>query len=161
MADPCRAPHRNPLSVMAQAMALAFALAAGPALAQSPDAAAAPAESAAEGAIRIELNRLDPQSGGACRLSLVAENTSAEDVERLVLEAVGFDRGGRVAAITLLDLQALPAGRMRVRSFDLPALDCEGLGRLLINDSTCAPDGAAICARPLALGSLVDVEVRQ
>lgn len=154
MADTCRAPHRNPLS----ALALALALAAGPALAQSPDA---PAEAAPEGAIRIELNRLDPQSGGACRLSLVAENTSAEDVERLVLEAVGFDRGGRVAAITLLDLQALPAGRMRVRSFDLPAVDCEGLGRLLINDSTCAPNGAAICARPLALGSLVDVEVRQ
>lgn len=153
MADPRRAPFRNLLS----ALPIALALAAGPALAQ--DEAAAP-EAEAAGAIRIELNRLDPQPG-ACRISLVTENTSQEDVARLVLEAVGFNRDGRVAVISLLTLQELPAGRMRVRSFDLPGVDCPVLGRLLINDSTCSPEDAAVCARPLVLGSLVDVEVRQ
>lgn len=161
MADPHSLPRFLP-RILLCALPVALALTLGPALAQSGDAPAETPTEAATGAdgIRIELNRLDPQPG-ACRISLVTENASDQDVERLVLEAVGFNRDGQVAAITLLDLQGLPAGRMRVRSFDLPGLDCEGLGRLLINDSTCAPADAAICARPLRLGSLVEVEVRQ
>lgn len=115
---------------------------------------------AQDDALRIELNRLDPQPG-ACRIILVAENPSEEAVTGLVLEAVAFSSEGRVAAITLLDLQDLPAERMRVRSFDLAGLDCPTLGRLLINGSQCTPGEAAICGRPLELTSQVDVEVRQ
>ncbi|WP_108258332.1 hypothetical protein [Mangrovicoccus ximenensis] len=90
----------------------------------------------------VELNALE-QVEGACRASFAAE--SAPGLEALVLEAVIFDAGGAVAQMTLLDFRDLPAGRMRVRQFDLAGLDCASLPRVLINGmETCrsAADGA-------------------
>jgi len=120
---------------------------------------ALPAVALAEGAIRLDLNRLDPVDG-ACRLVLVAENPGAADLDSLVLEAVLFDRTGRVALMTLLDLQELPAGRMRVRSFDLAGLVCADLGRFLVNEVRCTPSGVAACGQDLVLSAPVDVELR-
>ncbi|MBN8294852.1 hypothetical protein JI664_22970, partial [Rhodobacter sp. NTK016B] len=71
--------------------------------------------------VRLELNALHPRDG-ACQMVFVAQNDSGGDVQRLVLEAVLFDIEGRVAALTLLDMQDLPAGRMRVRSFEIGGL---------------------------------------
>lgn len=110
--------------------------------------------------VRLELNALHPRDG-ACQMVFVAQNDTEQDLTRLVLEAVLFDTESRVAAMTLLDLQDLPAGRMRVRSFEIAGLACDGLSRLLINGlSDCAPEGAA-CAGELALESRVPVEVLQ
>lgn len=106
---------------------------------------------------RIELNRADPVEG-ACRLIFVAENPGAETIAALSIEAVLFDRDGRVALLTLLDLGELPAGRMRVRSFDLAGQDCGGLSRLLINAAQCQP--AAACADGPVWSSVTGIEVR-
>lgn len=119
-----------------------------------------PAAALAEGPIRLDLNRLDPAEG-ACRLVLVAENPGPDSLDNLTLEAALFDRGGQVAMLTLLDMQDLPAGRMRVRSFDLAGLDCADLGRVLVNDTRCDPQGVAACGMDLALSAQVDVEMRQ
>ncbi|MCA2014031.1 hypothetical protein [Pararhodobacter sp. CCB-MM2] len=110
--------------------------------------------------VRLELNALHPRDG-ACQMVFVAQNDSETDLQRLVLEAVLFDAGGQVAALTLLDLQDLPAARMRVRSFEIAGLACDNLSRLLVNGvSACEPD-SAVCAEPLALESRVPVEVLQ
>jgi len=114
-----------------------------------------------EPALRIELNRADPRDT-ACQLVFVAQNGTEQGLDQLVLEMVLFDRAGGVAALTLLDFQDLPAGRMRVRSFDMPGLECDGLGRVLVNaTASCAPLGAPGCAA-LELASRVDgIEVLQ
>ena len=115
------------------------------------------------GAIGIELNALEAQDG-ACRLIFVAENDAGADIAALVLEAVLFDAEGRVAALTLLDFRDLPAGRMRVRSFDMPGLECGALERLLINDvAACdwATEATQDCAAALSVRSRVDVELLQ
>lgn len=111
--------------------------------------------------LRIELNRVEARDN-ACQLVFVAQNDSAEGLDQLVLEMVLFDRAGGVAALTLLDFQELPAGRMRVRSFDMPGLECEGLGRVLVNaTATCAPQGAPGCDG-FGLSSRIDeIEVLQ
>lgn len=110
--------------------------------------------------VRLELNALHPRDG-ACQMVFVAQNEGPGDLEQLVLEAVLFDTAGQVAALTLLDLQDLPAARMRVRSFEIAGLACDSLSRLLINGvNACAPEGEA-CAAPLALESRVPVEVLQ
>lgn len=111
--------------------------------------------------IVIELNRVEPGEN-ACQLVFVSQNDTATGLDQLMLEVVLFDRSGGVAALTLLDFQDLPAGRMRVRSFDMPGLQCDGLGRLLVNaTAACAPQGAAGCDA-LALSSRVDeIEVLQ
>jgi hypothetical protein len=133
------------------------ALLAAPALGSDTTA---PSDAAPVG---IELNTLEAQDG-ACRLVFVAENATDTDLTALVLEAVLFDTEGRVAALTLLDFRDLPAGRTRVRPFDMPGLDCGALERLLINDvATCdwAAGEERDCAAALALRSRVDVELLQ
>jgi hypothetical protein len=131
------------------------ALLAAPALALDPHAG----DDAAR--LDIELNALETQDG-ACRLIFVAENGTGTDLSALVLEAVLFDRETRVAALTLLDFRDLPAGRTRVRPFDMAGVDCDALERLLINDvATCEWEAAETCADAIAVRSRVDVELLQ
>lgn len=123
------------------------------------------AQEAAKPSLSIELNSTN-QLEQSCRLSLLAMNRLEEDLERLVLEAVLFDSAGSVVQVTLFDLQSLPAGRPRVRQFDVPNLACEQISRLLINGvSTCtgadseADVTAQSCMNALELGSKADIEV--
>ena len=73
-----------------------------------------------------------------------------------------IDGEGRVDRLTLFDMGALPQDRPRVRQFVVPDLECEALGRLLINGvDSCVGDGlpADACTRGLELRSRADVEV--
>lgn len=132
-----------------RALALAVLLAA-PAAAQTP-------------VLGFELNRADPQSG-ACRMVFVLENRGLPAVAGLAGELVLFDRAGRVERLVMLDFRALPEGGMRVRSFDLPGLDCAALGRVLVNGfSQCSGEGLtpAACNRALVPSSrLPGVDLR-
>jgi hypothetical protein len=125
--------------------ALVALLCATPALAEGPR-------------LVLELNGADPVEGG-CRISLLVENATGADIAALSIEAVLFDRAGKVARLLTLDLQEAPQGRPRLRQFDLPGRDCAALGRLLVNAvSTCTGDGLdpAACLRALAPRSRVD-----
>ncbi|MDO9526627.1 MAG: hypothetical protein Q7J57_13995 [Gemmobacter sp.] len=105
----------------------------------------------------IELNAAEDRAG-ACRLTFVAENQLGADLSVLGLEAVVFSAVGQVARLTLLDFQALPQGRKRVRQFDLPGLPCAGVGQVLINAaSPCTGQGVdpAACMAGLRVSSRV------
>lgn len=121
-----------------------------------------PAPALAEG-LSIRLNSLLPQDG-ACRMIFALDSALPEDIEALAAEIVVLDRAGRVERLTLLEFQALPAGRPRVRSFDLPDLDCADVGGLVVN-GLAACEGIDLnpraCERALVPGSDVPgVEVR-
>lgn len=132
----------------------ALLIAAHSAFAQSTP----PAEAPAAPAVSVELNAIHPRDG-ACQFVLVGQNGTETDIARLVLEAVLFDPEGRVATMTLLDLQDLPAGRMRVRSFEIGGVTCEGVSRLLINGvSSCEPEG---CGTAIEARSATPIEVLQ
>jgi hypothetical protein len=106
----------------------------------------------------LELNGADPVEGG-CRISLLVENATGTDIAALGIEAVLFDRAGKVVRLLTLDLQEAPQGRPRLRQFDLPGQDCAGLGRLLVNAvPTCTAPGLDpdACLRALAPRSRVD-----
>ena len=119
------------------------------------------AQAAQADPLRIELNALHPRDG-ACQLVFVSQNGTGAGVTRLVLEAVLFGPQGDVSAMTLLDLQDLPADRMRVRSFEIGGLGCDDVSRLLINGiNECAPADSPACTAPLTLDSRVPVEVLQ
>lgn len=133
---------RTRLSAIAAAL-----LAAGPTFAQD----------ASSGRLSLELNRLDALDG-ACRLTFMAENGLAADLDALSLETVLIDTEGRVERLTLFEFGALPAGVPRVRQFDIPGLACDGLGRVLINGvAECGGDAA--CADALDLSSRTDAEL--
>lgn len=120
-------------------------------------AAPATAQDAAQPALAIELNRIDPLDG-ACRLTFMAENTLGADLETLALETVLIDRDGQVERLTLFDFGALPDGVPRVRQFDIPGLACDRLGRVLIN-GVAGCTGAGTCSGALDLSSRTEVEV--
>lgn len=108
----------------------------------------------AEG-LSLRLNALQPQPG-ACRMIFALDSALPADIDQLAAELVVLDGAGRVERLTLLDFQSLPAGRMRVRSFDLPGLDCAEVGGLVVNGfATCAGAGLAPrdCERALVPGS--------
>lgn len=128
---------------------LAAALAT-PALAEQP----APA-------LGLELNTVSEEEG-ACRLTFLAENALGADLDALVLEAVLFTAEGSVDRLTLFDFGALPAGRPRVRQFDVGGLSCDALGQVLVNGTTeCAGAGLApgACIDALRLSTRTGVEV--
>ncbi|PTX03988.1 hypothetical protein [Pararhodobacter aggregans] len=144
------------MAVRFPALCGALMLAAQSALAQSAPAQSAPDQTTP--AVSVELNAIHPRDG-ACQFVLVGQNGTEADIDRLVLEAVLFDTEGRVATMTLLDLQDLPAGRMRVRSFEIGGITCEGVSRLLINGvSTCEPEG---CGAAIEARSVTPIEVLQ
>ncbi|MBL4916913.1 hypothetical protein [Szabonella alba] len=113
-------------------------------------------------ALLLELNDAETV-GEACRLTFVVENRLGTDLAALGIEAVIFTPEGGVERLLSLDLQSAPAGRPRVRQFDLPGLDCARLGRVLVNAVTpCEGEGLAAetCAGALSLTSRNDdVEV--
>jgi len=112
--------------------------------------------------LALTLNTLQPTEAGGCRLTFVIRNGLGSDIDSLVTEAVLFDAGGQVATLTLFDFGRLPAGRPRVRQFDLAGPSCDGIGEVLVNGiGTCEGAGLtpAACLDGLRLSSETDVEV--
>lgn len=136
-------------------VALALTGSAAPVLAQ-------PAEEAPPPQLALTLNAARTTEAGACRLTFVSRNTLGADIATLVTEAVLFDAEGRVATLKLFDFGSLPAGRPRVRQFDMAGLSCDDLGEVLVNGiDACEGEGLspAACLEALRLSSDTDVEV--
>ncbi|MCT7375292.1 hypothetical protein [Chelativorans salis] len=113
------------------AVALLFTAGALPAKAQ---------EGGAPPSLSLELNGTEATERG-CRLTFVAANRLGEDIERAAYEVALFGTDGLVKRLTVLDFKALPDGQTKVRQFDLPDIDCEGLGRVLVNGATVCEGG--------------------
>jgi len=107
---------------------------------------AAKAEDTPAPSIAIELSAAE-DIDGACRMSFLATNSGAADVDQAVYEVVLFGTNGGVAQLTLLDFRDLPAGRPRVRQFQFAGMACRDIPRVLINGAaTCSglPEGGCI-----------------
>jgi hypothetical protein len=128
---------------------LAFFVALAPvpsALAQTSPAASG---------LSVELNDVAASEKG-CKLTFVAGNDLAIPLSKVSFEFVLFDPKGRVERMAVLDFRDLPAGKTKVRQFDLAGTKCDALGSLLINDApVCAGDGVAkgACMQGLRTGS--------
>ena len=103
---------------------------------------------------KLELNTLT-QADAVCRMTFTTQ--SAVGIEKLTTEMVLFDKLGSVLLLTLFDCQDFPAGKLRVRQFDIPDTNCAELGQVLINGvHECVGQGCA----PLTAETRVDsVEV--
>lgn len=109
--------------------------------------------------LSLELNALQPTEGG-CRLTFVVQNGLSTLLEKAAFEVALFDGNGQVNRLTILDFKDLPAGKTKVRRFDLNGSKCEEIGRVLINDATeCAGPGVdpKTCIRQLKTGSKAGV----
>ncbi len=98
-----------------------------------------PAAHASDGAVTVELNRLEP-NGEACRAYLVLQNGTESDFATLRLDLVMFDTDGVVANRLALETAPLPAGKTSLKVFDIDGLACERLGRVLLNGVMACAD---------------------
>lgn len=123
------------------ALLLAATLACGGHAAAQEASQEASQAAAAASSIGLELNSLDPSEKG-CRMTFVVANKLGSDLSKAAYEIALFNDKGLVDRMTVLDFQALPDGKTKVRQFDLADTDCAKLGRVLINDATaCEGDG--------------------
>lgn len=159
-------PLATGLSLMLIAvMGLAPGVSARPVLATTPGdvAAAETAGTTADGSPVLSL-RLDQatQSGDQCQLMFVLENRMGAGIDALQAETVLLTGENRVLRLTMLDFQSLPESALRVRSFNLPGVQCDQIGRVLINAvAVCTPLDAGACSAALEVGSDSGIEVLQ
>ncbi|MCW0000793.1 hypothetical protein OE766_21415 [Pararhizobium sp. YC-54] len=114
------------------------------------------------GNLSIEINDLTPSEKG-CKLTFVAANELPQALSKVSFEFVLFDGKGLVERMAVLDFRDLPAGKTKVRQFDLPGTKCEAVKSLLINDApVCSGDGVAkdACMKALKTGSRSAVELK-
>jgi hypothetical protein len=98
-------------------------------------------EAAASKALEVELNALAGSQKG-CLFTLLAVNGFAQDISKVSFEFVIFNDKGTVERLALLDFRELPAGKSKVRQFDVPGVKCETVKNLLINDApVCDGEG--------------------
>lgn len=119
-----------------------------------------PGEGAPAQSLHLELNGLEPSEAG-CRLTFVVSNGLGAALARAAFEIVLFDRRGLVDRLTVLDFKDLPAGKTKVRQFDLPQADCQNFGRVLVNDAVaCEGEGVepSACIRGLATATRAGIE---
>ena len=98
--------------------------------------------SAQEGGLSIELNRAEPV-GPDCRMTFVLQNGTGGDLVSAAYEVAVQDVAGQVAQLVVMDFGPLVAGRMRVVQFDIPAVTCDEIGRLSVNDPAVRCGAAA------------------
>lgn len=103
--------------------------------------AAAAQEAVATKGLDVELNALASSQKG-CLFTFVAANGFAQNVSKVSFEFVIFNDKGTVERLALLDFRDLPAGKSKVRQFDVPGIKCETVKNLLINDApVCEGEG--------------------
>src|SRR3546814_16715533 len=104
---------------------------------QASAEARAPAETP-EAGIALELNKLETVKN-ACRAYLVVQNRTDAALASLKLDLVMFGGDGVIAKRLAVEAAPLPAGKTRVRLFDMEGLRAEArrVGRECV--STCRP----------------------
>lgn len=111
----------------------------------APIAAAQSAET-----IAIQLNEA-ATVGDACRLTFVIRNELPETVQALGLDLVMFDKSEGVSGYAAVDFGELPAGKTRVRQYDVAKGNCTEIARVLVNDIWACEIGAGTATDCLPL----------
>ncbi|HMN37091.1 MAG TPA: hypothetical protein PKD49_05185 [Hyphomicrobium sp.] len=139
-------------AVLSTALSTAAALAGGAAVAEPP---------AADGAIALELNKLEAYDKG-CRAFIVVNNTSDVNYQSFKLDVVLFQSDGVIGRRFALDLAPLKPKKRTVKLFELDGQDCDKIGSFLINDvMECKTDSGAQadCLQNVTTSSLTNVQI--
>ena len=121
-------------------------------------AGAAPALAA--GRISVELNKLETVGAG-CRVYMVFANGTAGAISSYKPDLVLFGKDGVIAERLVVEGGPLPAGKTRVKLFDVQGLACAAVGQVLLNDlRACEGAGtdAAACLEATDTSSRAGVE---
>jgi hypothetical protein len=95
----------------------------------------------AEGALEVELNKLEPVEN-ACRAYLVFRNGTDIAYTSLRLDLVLFGKDGVIARRLALEAAPLAPGKTTVKLFDVQGVACGDIGQVLLNDVTACRDAS-------------------
>jgi len=112
------------------------------------------------GTISIQLNGAETV-GDACRLTFVIRNELPKPVNALGLDLVMFDMSDGVSGYAAIDFGDLPAGKTRVRQYDVAKGDCTGISRVLMNEvRACEIEGnpAEDCLSRLQISTRSEID---
>lgn len=112
---------------------------------------------AQSGNFDLELNSFSDVAEG-CRLTFVATNNTGIALTKTSYQVAAFDAAGAVSALMVLEFGALPLSKTKVVQFDVPAMKCEAITRLLVNDQdSCDSDAGKhdVCIKSLSASSRV------
>jgi hypothetical protein len=86
--------------------------------------------------VPLELNKLEPtgQNHSTCRVYFVVTNPESEPATQFQLDLILFGKDGVIARRIALELAPLPPHKTAVRLFDVPNLQCDDIGQILVND---------------------------
>ncbi len=111
----------------------------------------------------LELNKLEPRERG-CRAYIVVGNPGTSGFKTFKVDLIIFRKDGIIDRRLALDLGPLRAAKTTVKTFDLEATPCEGIGSVLVNDvMDCKPDdgGALDCLSGLSVSSRAAAELQK
>ncbi|GLK80273.1 hypothetical protein [Methylopila turkensis] len=91
--------------------------------------------------VALELNRFEPRDK-ACRISLVANNTTDKALDSLKLDLVFFDKQGVISRRLAVEAGPLRASKTTVKLFEATEIACDEVSRVLLNDVTSCGAGA-------------------
>lgn len=83
--------------------------------------------------LHVQLNKVET-TPEACRITFLVENGLKTSVDDLKVEVVVFDKKQSILKLVTLAIGALPQQKSRVRQYDIRGLECDGIGRLLMNE---------------------------
>ena len=109
--------------------------------------------------LALELNALQAADTG-CRVTFLATNTLGAAVDRAGIEIAFFAGDGAIDRIVTLDFKGLTEGKTKVLQFQLAGPQCDGLGRVLVNDITACEGEitpASVCLDALEATTRLDI----
>ena len=124
---------------------------------------AAPPLLAAEGQLKIELNKLEDTDKG-CRSLFVFDNETGHELDRFRVDLILFDQKGIYAKQLLVDMAPLYQDKKVLTSFLLADEPCASIGSILVNDLPWCEDGSGAkidCVPLLKVESRTDVPLEK
>ncbi len=106
-----------------------------------------------KGRIGVELNKLEA-AGDACRAYLLLSNGTAAAFTSLKLDLVTFDADGIVQRRVAVEAAPIGAGKTSLKVFDISGIQCQAIGRMLLNGVMSCKGAKAEPADCLALVSV-------
>lgn len=110
--------------------------------------------------LALELNALQSSDAG-CRITFLATNGLTAPIDKATFELALFGAGGGIDRLVSLDFKTLAKGKTKVLQFELAALQCDAVSRVLVNDVT-ACEGAGLaagdCLASLSTSTRVEAE---
>lgn len=111
--------------------------------------------------VHIELNKLEIQRLGQCRIYLMITNQSRFAFKHLQLDLVVLDPNGIVGQRMVVETGPLQIGKSGLRLFDIPATECGRIGKFLLNGIVkCDVDGAKEPLEPASCLALVETSTK-